>query len=297
MYGGAVEQRVVGIRLVALRDGLVNLAGETANQRTVVPTLAALYRYPIKSTAGEALEHVAVTEEGVLHDRRFMVARPDGSFVTARTHAGLQRVVARFDGTQLFLTHDDYPAISESRHAFAGRPFHTRVWRDDFPALTTTIRLDAWFSRIIGEPVHLLWLGERSNRHRDSIGVRVSFADGYPLLLTSEASLADVNARTDGSHVMAQFRPNIVVTGSEAFAEDGWRRIRIGNVVFRVDKPCGRCVMITVDPARGERRPDGEPLRTLGGYRKQGKEICFGQNLVAENTGELRVGQALEIFD
>ncbi|WP_424820333.1 MOSC domain-containing protein [Salinisphaera sp.] len=262
-----------------------------------MPTLSALYRYPIKSTAGEALDRATVTEEGLLRDRRFMLARPDGSFVTARRYPGLQRVFARFDGEQLSLTHDDHPAISELRDVFALRPFDTRVWRDDFPALTTTIRLDAWFSRIIGEPVHLLWLGERSNRHRDSIGVRVSFADGYPLLLTTEASLADINARTDGSHVMAQFRPNVVVTGSEAFAEDGWRRIRIGDVVFRVDKPCGRCVMITVDPARGERRSDGEPLRTLGRYRKRGKEVCFGENLVAENTGELRVGQAVEILD
>lgn len=267
-----------------------------ATVQTAVPTLSALYRYPIKSTAGEGLDRVLVTEEGVLRDRRFMLAKPDGSFVTARKYAGLQRVFARFDGEQLCLTHDDHPAISESRNVFALQPFDTQVWGDDFAALTTTIRLDAWFSRIIGEPVHLLWLGERSNRRREEIGVRVSFADGYPLLLTAEASLADVNARTDGSHVMAQFRPNVVVSGSDAFAEDGWTRIRIGDVVFRVDKPCGRCVMITVDPARGERRPDGEPLRTLGRYRRQGKDICFGQNLVAENTGELVVGQAVEIL-
>ena len=262
-----------------------------------MPTLSALYRYPIKSTAGEALDRATVTEEGLLRDRRFMLARPDGSFVTARRYAGLQRVFARFDGEQLFVMHDDHPAVSESRHAFARQPFQTGVWGDEFPALTTTLRLDAWFSRIVDEPVHLLWLGDRSNRHRDSIGVRVSFADGYPLLLTAEASLADVNARTDGSHVMAQFRPNVVVADSAAFAEDGWQRIRIGDVVFRVDKPCGRCVMITVDPATGERRPDGEPLRALGRYRRQGKDVCFGQNLVAENSGELRVGQGVEILE
>lgn len=271
--------------------------GPRTRIKTAVPTLAALYRYPIKSTAGEALEHATVTEEGLLRDRRFMVVKPDGRFVTARTHPGLQRVFARFDGEQLSLTHDDHTALNESRHAFAGRLFGTGVWGDEFPALTTTFALDAWFSRIVGEPVHLLWLGAQSSRYRDKIGTRVSFADGYPLLLAAEASLAEVNAWTDGSHVMAQFRPNAVITGSKAFAEDDWRRIRIGEVVFRVDKPCGRCVMITVDPATGEKRPDGEPLRTLGRYRKQGKEVCFGQNLVAENTGELRIGQTVEILE
>jgi hypothetical protein len=160
------------------------------------------------------------------------------------------------------------------------------------------MRLDAWFSSIVGEPVHLLWLGKRSARYRGGIDTRVSFADGYPLLLTTEASLADVNARTDGSHVMAQFRPNLVVAGTQAFEEDEWRRVRIGDVTFRVDTPCSRCVMITVDPSRGERRTDGEPMRALMGYRKgEGNKVYFGQNLVAENLGTVAVGQALEVLE
>lgn len=263
-----------------------------------MPTLSAIYRYPIKSSAGQALGEARVTAEGLAGDRRFMLARPDGSFVTARRYPGLQRVFARFDGEQLAVYHDDHVALVERRSAFAGQPFDTRLWADEFAAWTTTIRLDAWFGRIVGEPVHLLWLGERSNRYRDRIGTAVSFADGYPLLLTTQASLADINARTDGSHVMAQFRPNIVVSGNHAFAEDGWQRIRIGEVVFRVAKPCGRCVMITVDPARGERRADGEPMRTLARYRKNAdNEVCFGQNLVVETAGMLVVGQSVEILD
>lgn len=227
-----------------------------------------------------------------------MVVRLDGSFVSARKHPGLQRVTARFDGDNLWLTHDDHVAISESRQAFALQPFDTGVWGDDFPAWTTSIHLDAWFSRIVGEPVYLLWLGAQSARYRRTIDTRVSFADGYPLLLTSQASLADLNERTDGSHVMAQFRPSIVASGNDAFAEDGWRRMRIGDVIFRVAKPCARCVMITVDPARGERRPDGEPMKTLLGYRKrEGNQVHFGQNLIAENAGEIAVGQPIDILE
>ncbi|MES1924945.1 MOSC domain-containing protein [Salinisphaera sp. T31B1] len=260
-------------------------------------TLTAITRYPIKSTAGEALNSAEVTEEGLCRDRRFMVVKPDGRFVTARTHPQLQRVTARFDGRYLRLLCDDQTALDASRDHFGEQRFATGVWADDFEAFTTTFALDAWFSRIVAEPVHLLWLGERSARFRETIGTRVSFADGYPLLLTSTASLADVNARTDGTHVMAQFRPNVVVAGVDAFAEDAWRRIRIGDVVFRVAKPCARCVMITVDPATGRRRTDGEPLRTLSSYRNQGKDVMFGQNLIAENPGRLRRGDTVEILE
>ncbi|MDA3920865.1 MAG: MOSC domain-containing protein [Salinisphaera sp.] len=264
----------------------------------LLPTLAAIYRYPIKSTAAEPLDRALVLEEGLQQDRRFMLARLDGSFVTARRYPGLQRITARFDGETLCLTHDDHVAVTESRHMFALERFATGVWADEFAAFTTTIRLDAWFSRIIGQPVQLLWLGNESPRYRSGIASRVSFADGYPLLLTSEASLADINARTDGTHLMTQFRPNIVVRDSAAFAEDRWRRIRIGEVIFRVDAPCARCVMITVDPTRGECRPDGEPMRTLLSYRKSDtNDVYFGQNLVVEAGGELTVGQGIEVLE
>ncbi|WP_353175906.1 MOSC N-terminal beta barrel domain-containing protein [Salinisphaera sp. T5B8] len=262
-----------------------------------MPTLAGIYRYAIKSSAAEALASAHVQLEGLRHDRRFMVVKPDGSFVTARRYPVLQTVTARFDGARLTVLHDDHVALAEACADFDYQSFATRVWADDFSAWTTTQRLDAWFSRVLGEPVHLLWLGEQSPRYRDKIDTRVSFADGYPLLLTSEASLADLNARTDGTHVMAQFRPNLVVADTAAFAEDTWQRIRIGPVTFRVDAPCARCVMITVDPARGQRRSDGEPMQTLLRYRKgDDNQVYFGQNLVAENEGAISTGDTVEIL-
>ncbi|WP_110602468.1 MOSC domain-containing protein [Salinicola lusitanus] len=263
-----------------------------------MPTLSAIYRYPIKSTAGSSLRHARVEEEGVVGDRRFMVVKPDGTFITARTHPGLQRVRAQFDGERLTLTHDALPPVDVAREEFSGHPFDTQVWADAFTATTTHTSLDEWFSDVAGEPARLLWLGERSSRYRDTIGVRVSFADGYPLLLISEASLEDLNARTDGTHVMAQFRPNLVVAGTVPYAEDGWRRIRIGEVTFRVDAPCARCAMVTVDPARGEKRRDKEPLKTLASYRRGDKgKVFFGQNLVAENRGEVRLDDAIEVLE
>lgn len=177
-------------------------------------TLSTIHLYPIKSTAGRMQESAWVGVEGIVGDRRFMVAKPDGTFLTARTHPQLQRVTATFDGQTLSLSHPQLPALELAVETFDLATFATTVWADDFDAWTTHARLDAWFSEVAGEPARLLWLGEQSPRYRRSIEQRVSFADGYPLLLISEASLADLNTRTAEPHRMAQFRPNLVIAGT-----------------------------------------------------------------------------------
>ena len=127
-------------------------------------------------------------------------------------------------------------------------------------------------------------------------GDEVSFADAFPLLLISRAALDGLNARLAKPVSMLQFRPNLVVDGAPAHAEDGWKRIRIGEVEFDVAKPCTRCVFTTVDPLRGERDPDGEPLRTLIGYRRNGDGVTFGQNLIPRSLGTLRIGDAVKCW-
>lgn len=96
---------------------------------------------------------------------------------------------------------------------------------------------------------------------------------------------------------MLRFRPNLVIEGSEAFAEDGWKRIRIGDVEFRVVKPCSRCILTTIDPQTGERSADREPLATLQKYRAQADGAMFGQNLVNDSKGQLQVGMPVEILE
>ena len=119
-------------------------------------------------------------------------------------------------------------------------------------------------------------------------GTRVSFADGFPFLLISEESLADLNRRLAQPLPMNRFRPNLVVAGAHPYAEDDWHRIEVGGIPMRVVKPCGRCVVTTTDQANGERGK--EPLRTLATYRKQGGEVMFGQNVLHERPGRLRIG-------
>ena len=259
--------------------------------------LTSLFRYPIKSCLPIAEERCLVTGEGLLGDRRFMVVRPDGRFITARTHPQLQRVRVALSPGGLSLHAPDMPVLEILLHHFSGEPIATAVWGDSFNALATHLEYDAWFAALLGEPARLLWLGETSPRYRQDLGQRVSFADGYPLLLLTSASLADLNQRLPETQLMSQFRPNLVVSDTLPFAEDGWLRIRIGEVEFQVAKPCSRCVMTTLNAECGEYHPAREPLATLATYRRGADgQIYFGQNLIPMNEGWLKVGDGVELL-
>ncbi|WP_409422036.1 YcbX family protein [Pseudaeromonas sp. ZJS20] len=260
--------------------------------------VSGLTLYPIKSCLAVAQRRVWVGEEGLQGDRRFMVVKPDGSFVTARTHPQLQQVSVELLPVGLRLQAPGLPAIGILTERFVGQGFQTQVWQDSFVAWTTHPDYDDWFSRLLGEPVRLLWLGLQSERYRAKLGQRVSFADGYPLLLIGEAALSDLNGRMAEPQRMSQFRPNLVFRGGTPFAEDGWRRIRVGEVEFLVAKPCSRCVMTTLDAQRGEYHPLKEPLATLATYRMgEDGEIYFGQNLQPLNEGWIQLGDAVEVLE
>lgn len=263
-----------------------------------MPTLASIHLYPIKSTAGMPLTRALVTEEGLQGDRRYMVVKPDGTFITARTHPQLQQVVATPIEGGLQLRYPGFEPLTLQETEFNCAPRATGVWKDSFNALHTHAQADAWLSKVAGEPVQLLWLGEESARFREKTGTRVSFADGYPLLLISQASLEDLNLRSDALHQMSQFRTNLVASGTLPFEEDGWKRIRIGEVEFLVAKPCSRCIMTTVEPGTDRFNALKEPLATLTRYRRgEDGEVYFGQNLVALNEGWIEAGSEIEVLE
>jgi hypothetical protein len=173
------------------------------------------------------------------------------------------------------------------------------VWGDSVRAEAAGPEADDWLSRSLGVPCRLVCFARDAVRSVDPAFSRatdqVGFADGFPFLLISQASLDDLNRRLAQPVAMLRFRPNLVVAGGEAFAEDGWRRIRIGGLAFRVAKPCSRCIIPTIDPLTGQRGV--EPLRTLNSYRKRGKQVYFGQNLVHESPGRLAVGMPVEVLE
>jgi uncharacterized protein YcbX len=166
------------------------------------------------------------------------------------------------------------------------------IWKDQCVAVAAGAEADAWFTALLGTPCRLVTMPSSTVRQVDlgyaEPGDPVGFADGFPFLLISQGSLDELNRRLEHPVPMDRFRPNIVVDGCEPHAEDGWSRVTIGEISFRVVKPCARCVITTTDQQTGER--GREPLRTLATYRRVGNKVLFGQNLIHDGVGAVRVG-------
>ena len=267
--------------------------------RFIVSHLSALYCYPLKSAAAQACDAADVTPRGLRGDRRWMIVDPDGRFLTGREHGALVLLQARADGDALQLDAPGEPTLRAlAQHAAPRRG--VVVWKSTVDALPANAEADAWISRVLGRPAHLVYMDDAARRPVSVAhglpGDEVSFADGYPVLLISQAALDALNARLASPVTMQRFRPNLVVTGTEPHAEDTWRRIRVGTVEFDVVKPCVRCVFTTVEPDSGIRDPAGEPLRTLVGYRRTPAGVTFGQNLIPRSTGAVRVGDPVTVL-
>lgn len=262
------------------------------------PSLAALYRYPVKSLGGEAFQSLDVTRRGFRGDRDWMVVDTQGRFLTQRRLTRMALVATQLDdvGT-LRLSAPGMSALTVGPPA-AQQRIEVGVWGDRIAAVPGGPEADAWLSDFLQQPCRLVAFPADSVRkvdpeHADPTD-EVGFADGFPFLLISQASLDDLNGRLRHPVPMLRFRPNLVVEGCDAFAEDGWRRIRIGDVSFRVAKPCSRCIIPTIDPTTGER--GREPLQTLMTFRRRDNKVYFGQNLIHDGVGRLEAGMPLEVL-
>ena len=263
-----------------------------------MPEVISIHIYPIKATQRLDLDETVVEARGLAHDRRWMLVDENGMFLTQRNHARLALIRAQVRVQQLSL---QAPLMEPLTVPFPGRDavrLPVQIWRDTVTAAVAVPVAHDWFSRFLGFPCRLVYMDDAAVRPVDPAydtgGDVVSFADGYPLLLTSEASLADLNTRLDAPIPMTRFRPNLVVAGFEAFAEDRWHRVRIGAMVFHVVKPCARCVVTTIDQQTAT--PGKEPLRTLSRFRKQDGKVYFGENLIPEQPGVVRVGDPVEVI-
>lgn len=263
-----------------------------------VPVLSGLYRYPVKSLRGEALDALELGARGPALDRHWMVVDSEGRFLTQRQQPRMALVATRIDPAGgLHLAAAGMPEIAVA-HAAAERTTVT-VWGDTLQAAPVDPAADAWLSRFLGQPCRLVAFAAEARRPVDPAYAaaqdQVGFADGFPLLLIAQASLDDLNARLQQALPMRRFRPNLVVSGCAPYAEDGWRRIRIGDLTLRVVKPCSRCVIPTIDPDTGER--GAEPMRTLLGYRQRDNKVWFGQNLIHDGLGRLALGMPVEVIE
>ncbi len=265
--------------------------------------LSGLYRYPLKSAAGEALRETALDALGVQGDRRWMVVDAEtGRFLTQRLLAQMTQLQARWlDSTHLQLSAPDMAelqvAVPDGQAPLRG----VTIWRDSLQVPDAGDVAAQWLSQLLGRTCRLVQVPEARARQVDTayaeVGDKVAFADGFPLLLIGQASLDDLSARVGRPLPMLRFRPNLVVSGSEPYAEDSWKRIRIGELEFRVVKGCSRCIMTTLDPQTGERSADREPLTTLKTYREREGEVFFGQNLIACGEGYLRLDMPVQVLE
>lgn len=258
--------------------------------------------YPVKSLAGISLNEAVVEDRGLRFDRRWMLVDEANQFMTQREFPVMARIRVAMNGSHFTAAIDDKSldiSVKPETDVFA----NVKVWSSSVNAQIFGKETNGWFSEVLRKNCKLVLMPEETRRTVNPIyAVRrfkdmVSFADGYPFLLIGEGSLADLNSRLETPLPMNRFRPNLVVEGSEAFAEDTWKRIMIGETEFHVVKPCERCVITTVDQERGE-KVGKEPLKTLATYRNQNGNVLFGQNLIAEQAGgSIYVGDEIEVIE
>jgi uncharacterized protein YcbX len=228
------------------------------------------------------------------------VVDSQGKFLQQRVLPQMSRVQAGWRGDGCLTI--DAPGMPSLQVAVpqAGPRQTVTVWRDTISALDAGNAAAAWFSRLLGCDCRLVHMDADAHRpvaaEYGQPGDVVSFADAAPLLLATEASLADLNRRLEHPVSMSRFRPNVTIDGVEPWAEDHWRRIRIGQVEFEITHRCARCVVTTIDQQTGVKDPQGEPLKTLAAFRRDEKGIYFGQNLIPRGTGPIRVGDPVEIL-
>jgi uncharacterized protein YcbX len=262
--------------------------------------LGGLYRYPVKSCAPLPTDAAVVEPRGLVHDRRWMVVDPTGRFITGRElpRLTLLRAEPEVSGVLSLQAPDMVPIQVTVPEGDARIP--VTVWKSDVLARPCDAAADAWLSDFLGQPVRLVHMGGDLHRPMTSSHARpgdeVSFADAYPLLLVTRAAVDLLNTKLERPVSPLRFRPNLIVDGAPAHAEDGWSRIRVGEVELDVGKACVRCVFTTVDPERGERDADGQPLRTLVGYRRGEEGVTFGRNLIPRTAGTIRLGDAVEVL-
>ncbi|MVN91549.1 MOSC domain-containing protein [Mucilaginibacter aquatilis] len=260
--------------------------------------ISQLYIYPIKSLGGIALQQSNVTSRGLEFDRRWMLIDDRLQFLSQRKYPQmcLFDVALKVNGLQV--THKPsgesimIPYLPQTTEEV-----NLQVWDDLCSGTYVCEEGDAWFTKHLEIKCRLVYMADSQTRQVDeryaSPEHMTSFADGYPMLLVSEASLKDLNGRLSEKIDINRFRPNIVITDTGAYYEDILQHFSVDQVNFYGVKPCARCVMINVDPSTAITGP--EPLKTLASYRKVNKKVMFGQNLIHNGTGVIKVGD--EIFE
>ena len=260
-------------------------------------TVSELYIYPVKSLGGIALPAASLTDRGFEYDRRWMLVDDDNRFLSQRETAAMALLkVSLYEGGLLVKN----TSKTDCSYQIPFLPLTTEttmvtIWNDNCRAQYVSAEADAWFSEQLNVPCRLVYMPDSTLRQVDGFYAQnkeiASFADAFPLLIIGQASLDDLNSRLASPLPMDRFRPNIVFTGGLPFQEDDMKQFSIGNVQLFGVKPCARCTITTIDQQSGVKLK--EPLKTLSTYRARNNNIYFGQNLLYQGNGTIRVGDAI----
>ena len=257
-------------------------------------TVSRIFIYPIKSIGPVELSAAKVHERGLQHDRRYVVTDANGRFFTARRFPRMVLIRAQVEDGALRLSAPGQTELTLMPATFPASYDPIRVWKDEIQGQRCGPEADTWFSHYLGTDARLYYMGAESHRLIRTGDGEVSFADAAPLLVLSEASVADLNTRLDEAVSVRNFRPNLVVTGVDAYGEDEFPDFSAGSVGFKALWRCSRCVLTTVHPDTGVKNTAGQPLKTLFEYRRDGKEAMFGLNVGVASPGRIAVGDELK---
>jgi uncharacterized protein YcbX len=254
--------------------------------------------YPVKSMRQVPVEKAVIDMGGLENDRRWMVVDSDGRMITQRQQSRLSLIQPELIEGGICL---QATGLQELKVEIPKQNHTTvSVWNDRCNAYDAGNEAGQWLSQFLGVECRLVYFPGNEVRTVDQNyaqqGDRTAFSDGFPVLVISQASLDDLNSRMQEPVPMARFRPNVVVSGCEAFAEDSWKQLKIAGLHMRIVKPCSRCVIPSIDIESGERSKNFEPTKTLSSFRRRDNQIFFGQNAVIDGEGEIKVGMSVEVI-
>lgn len=255
--------------------------------------------YPIKSLGGIPVPEAEVQQTGLKFDRRWMLTDNKGNFLSQRTFPQMALLQVNIKPGCLMVTHKNnlLSPLTIPFDVNGQRKVTVNIWDDVCTALEVSDIADEWFSHALNMPVKLVYMPADTHRLVDENYANnkeiVSFADAYPFVIIGQSSLDDLNQRLDKPVPMNRFRPNLVFTGGAPYCEDTFDTFSVGDVTFTAVKPCERCVLITIDQALATKGK--EPLTTLSTYRTRKNKIMFGQNLLHQGTGIIKVGDKIEV--
>ncbi|MCE6988132.1 MOSC domain-containing protein [Dyadobacter sp. CY323] len=263
--------------------------------------LSEIWVYPVKSLSGIRLTEAEVLERGLKYDRQWMIVDDNNVFITQRVFHKMALIDVSLEETGMRFSN----RLEEDNEVFV--PFNpetnetvtVKIWEAWVDAVTVSPDADKWLSKELGQSLRLVMMPTSTERKVPvkyaKNGENVGFADDFPYLIISQASLDDLNTRLLEPVAMKRFRPNFVVAGTMPFEEDQWKKISIGGLDFELLKPCARCVLTTIDPVTAQKGK--EPLKTLSTYRMFNKKILFGQNVVATSFGTVKEGDTVTVME